>query len=222
MYSGLYISLFHNTDGGPGCSSSTGLLFELGPCLIAANGTKTVYNPYSWNEVSNMIFLDQPVNVGYSYTEGSQVLNTPDAAVDVYAFLQLFLKSFPEYSKQDFNIAGESYGGHYIPNFASYIHQQKTKVEQGDKDLTIFAKEEHQPINLKSLLIGNGLTDPYLQFASVPEYACDSKHAFLDDASCTSMKNKVPTCQRLESYCYDNPSRFTCMSISLSPFEYLS
>lgn len=198
-------------DGGPGCSSTTGLLFELGPCLISANGTKTVYNPYSWNEVSNMIFLDQPVNVGFSYTEGKQVLTTPDAAVDVYAFLQLFMKSFPEYSTQDFNIAGESYGGHYIPNFASYIHERKVKVENGDKSLTINAKESHLPINLKSLLIGNGLTEPFTQFASVPEYACrPSEHAFLDESSCTSMRTKVPTCQRLQSYCYDSPSRFTC------------
>jgi cathepsin A (carboxypeptidase C) len=158
-----------------------------------------------------MIFLDQPVNVGYSYTEGSQVLTTPEAAVDVYAFLQLFMKSFPDWSKQEFNIAGESYGGHYIPNFASYIHEQKTKVEQGVAELTTLAKEEHAPINLKSILIGNGLTDPYTQFASVPEYACaPSKYAFVDESSCTSIKNKVPTCQRLQSYCYDSPSRFSC------------
>lgn len=163
-----------------------------------------------------MIFLDQPVNVGYSYTEGKQVLTTPEAAVDVYAFLQLFMKSFPEYSTQDFNIAGESYGGHYIPNFASYIHERKVKVEAGDKALTTQAKESHLPINLKSLLIGNGLTEPYTQFASVPEYACaPSEHAFLDESSCTSMRNKVPTCQRLQSYCYDSPSRFTCELVLL-------
>lgn len=164
-----------------------------------------------------MIFLDQPVNVGFSYTEGKQVLTTPDAAVDVYAFLQLFMKSFPEYSTQDFNIAGESYGGHYIPNFASYIHERKVKVENGDKSLTVQAKESHLPINLKSILIGNGLTEPYTQFASVPEYACaPSEHAFLDESSCTSMRTKVPTCQRLQSYCYDSPSRFTCRFFQIS------
>lgn len=174
------------TDGGPGCSSSTGLLFELGPCLIAANGTKTVYNPYSWNEVSNMIFLDQPVAVGYSYTEGPNVVTTPDAAKDVYAFLQLFMKSFPEYSNLDFNIAGESYGGTYIPQFAGYIHDQAQKVRDGNKALTTMAKESHAEINLKSVLIGNGLTDPYYQFASIPEYACDSEHAFLEESQCTT------------------------------------
>lgn len=65
-----------------------------------------------------MIFLDQPVQVGYSYTEGPAVVTTADASKDVYAFLQLFMKSFPEYSALEFNIAGESYAGHYIPKSA--------------------------------------------------------------------------------------------------------
>ena len=29
------------------------------------------------------------------------------------------------------------------------------------------------------------------------------------------MRNKVSTCQRLETYCYDNPSRFTCVPAAL-------
>ena len=66
--------------------------------MIAAEGEKTVFNPYSWNKVSNMLFLDQPVQVGYSYTEGPAVVTTADSAKDFYAFLQLFMKSYPEYS----------------------------------------------------------------------------------------------------------------------------
>ena len=108
--------------GGPGCSSSTGLLFELGPCRIAANGTGTELNANSWNNHANMIFLDQPIQVGYSYSsDGDQVNNTPDAAVDVYAFLQLFYayvadapsradrrSKFPHYKSVPFHIAAES------------------------------------------------------------------------------------------------------------------
>ena len=63
--------------GGPGCSSALGLFMELGPCLVPErNGTRaegppinaTVWNPYSWNSVASTIFLDQPVDVGYSYS----------------------------------------------------------------------------------------------------------------------------------------------------------
>ena len=72
-------------NGGPGCSSSTGLFFELGPSSI--NKTlHPVYNPYSWNSNASVIFLDQPVGVGYSYTGGDEVKNTLTAAKDVYVF----------------------------------------------------------------------------------------------------------------------------------------
>lgn len=93
-------------NGGPGCSSSTGLLFELGPCSISDNGKNTTFNPYSWNTHSNIVFLDQPVNVGYSYGEGS-VNNSPVAGKDVYAFIELFINRFSEYSEKPFHLAAE-------------------------------------------------------------------------------------------------------------------
>lgn len=71
-------------NGGPGCSSFTGLLFENGPCTIADQGKNTTYNPYSWTESANVIFIDSPVNVGYSY--GSKSVNSsPQTAEDLYA-----------------------------------------------------------------------------------------------------------------------------------------
>lgn len=48
---------------GPGCSSSMGLLMELGPCNIDMNNISpngTTWNPYSWNNEANIFFLDQP------------------------------------------------------------------------------------------------------------------------------------------------------------------
>ena len=81
-------------NGGPGCSSSLGLLFELGPSFIDVRG-KPVYNPYSWNLNASVIFLDQPVGVGYSYTGGDDVLDTPSAARDFYVFMELFFQKFP-------------------------------------------------------------------------------------------------------------------------------
>lgn len=115
----------------------TGLFMELGPASINSQ-IKPDYNKFSWNSNSSVIFLDQPVNVGYSYSD-TATKSTAAAAEDVYAFLTLFFEKFPQYGKQDFHIAGESYAGHYIPTFAAKI------LEHEDRN-----------INLKSILIGNG------------------------------------------------------------------
>ncbi|KAF9046676.1 serine carboxypeptidase-domain-containing protein [Panaeolus papilionaceus] len=42
-------------SGGSGCSSTFGLLFELGPCGISNEGKSTSLNPYSWNEHADII-----------------------------------------------------------------------------------------------------------------------------------------------------------------------
>lgn len=41
---------------------------ELGPCNVTED-LQTQLNPYAWNEVSNMLFLSQPIGVGFSYAE---------------------------------------------------------------------------------------------------------------------------------------------------------
>ncbi|KAJ3501772.1 hypothetical protein NLJ89_g9190 [Agrocybe chaxingu] len=195
-------------NGGPGCSSTTGLLFELGPCNIADNGRNVTHNPYSWNSEANIIFLDQPVDVGYSYAEdGTAVSSSPVAGKDVYAFLELFLNRYPKYSKAPFHIAAESYGGTYAPNFASIIYKQNQEL--------LAAPNPHlKHINLASVILANGLTDPYIQMASVPDYACEGPYPVYDDPEgpqCQALRTKVPTCQRLVKSCYNFNSRFTCM-----------
>ncbi|MCJ1352136.1 MAG: hypothetical protein MMC33_002120 [Icmadophila ericetorum] len=185
-------------NGGPGCSSLTGLFLELGPSTVDEN-IKLVYNPYSWNANASVIFLDQPVNVGFSYSGGS-VSDTVAAGKDVYALLTLFFKQFPQYAHQDFHIAGESYAGHYIPIFTAEILSHKKRN-----------------INLKSVLIGNGLTDAINQYPSYRPMACGEGGwpAVLDESECQAMDNALPRCLSLIDGCYQSESVWSCVPASI-------
>jgi len=44
-----------------------GLLQENGPCFVAEDSRSTYLNPWSWNNEVNMLYLDQPTQVGLSY-----------------------------------------------------------------------------------------------------------------------------------------------------------
>lgn len=198
-------------NGGPGCSSSTGLLFELGPCRVTDEGRSTKNNPHSWNNKANLLFLDQPVDVGYSYSENDEVNNTPAAAEDVWAFLQLFFTKFPEYSKLPFTASGESYAGTYLPNIASTIYKKNQKLAVTQYSNPALAPKH---INLDTVMIGNGLSAPQYQFPSVPEYACGAKnkYALFDPKSdtCSQLDKQAATCKSLIDSCQKYNSRLTC------------
>ncbi len=44
-----------------------GLLEENGPCFVGPDSKSTYLNPWSWNNEVNMLYLDQPNQVGFSY-----------------------------------------------------------------------------------------------------------------------------------------------------------
>jgi cathepsin A (carboxypeptidase C) len=174
-------------------------------------------NPHSWNEHANMIFLDQPVEAGFSYADGglpSTPMSAAKAAVDVYAFLQLFFERFPELGHKPFHIAGEvfalhtmrthlltrdqSWGGHFVPQIASLIFNKN--------------KATNNKIDLASIMIGNGMTDPLRQFPPLAEYMCEGPYALLESGSkeCTALYEKSVRCERMIQACYDYQNALVC------------
>lgn len=136
------------TNGGPGCSSLSGGLFsEFGPFFPDIDGSLALTpNIYTWTQMANVIFIEQPAGVGFSWSANTSDYTTGDAqaAMDVYVFLQNFLKLYPKYINRPIFLTGESYGGHYVPMFARVI------VEQN------LLKMPH--INLAGFAVGNAWT----------------------------------------------------------------
>lgn len=91
-----------------------GYFSELGPFRVSQYDHTTLErNPYSWCNFANIIFLDQPVGVGYSYSASGTAATIDDATAAALnlEFLHGFVEKFPEYQGRDFYIMGESYGG---------------------------------------------------------------------------------------------------------------
>ncbi|WVZ08854.1 hypothetical protein V8G54_022200 [Vigna mungo] len=132
-------------NGGPGCSSLDGFVYEHGPFNFEAAKSKenlpTLHiNPYSWSKVSNIIYLDSPAGVGLSYSKNTSKYVTGDlqTASDTHLFLLKWFQQFPEFQANPFYIAGESYAGVYVPTLAF-------EVAKGN--------------NAKGYIVGNGVTD---------------------------------------------------------------
>eukprot|EP01112_Ceratiomyxa_fruticulosa_P024071 TRINITY_DN954_c0_g1_i5.p1 TRINITY_DN954_c0_g1~~TRINITY_DN954_c0_g1_i5.p1 ORF type:complete len:445 (+),score=63.00 TRINITY_DN954_c0_g1_i5:186-1520(+) len=149
--------------GGPGCSSLLGLFFETGPYKVNEDLSLSI-NPYSWNSNANIIFLDQPAGTGFSYVDNSSqyLHNETQVANDIYSFITQFLTQFPQYQNLPFFISGESYGGHWVPSIAN-----KIVAANGVK--------ANMRINLKGLSIGNGWTNPKIQYGTYATFAYENK-----------------------------------------------
>ena len=94
-------------NGGPGCSSEDGALMEIGPYRVKAgsNGPSLEYNPGSWDEFANVMFVDNPVGTGFSFVDtDSFVHELPEMANQFVQFLEKWFALFPEYEHDDVSL----------------------------------------------------------------------------------------------------------------------
>ncbi|KAG9450968.1 hypothetical protein H6P81_010933 [Aristolochia fimbriata] len=137
-------------NGGPGCSSlGAGAMMELGPFRVNSDGKSLHLNNYAWNHAANIIFLESPAGVGFSYSNTTSDYNLSGdkrTAMDTYTFLINWLERFPQYKTRDFYVTGESYAGHYVPQLAELILHNNEITNQ-----TV--------INLRGIAMGNAWID---------------------------------------------------------------
>ena len=121
-----------------------------------------------------MLYIDQPIGVGFSYGTDS-VTSTVTAAPYVWKLLQAFYAQFPQYENRNFGIFTESYGGHYGPEFADYFEQQNAGITSHNVT--------GQNIKLVALGINNGWFDPTLQEKAYVDFSYNNTYKRLISAS---------------------------------------
>ncbi len=88
-----------------------GALSELGPIRLSRNGSLSL-NPYAWNQKANVLFLESPAGVGFSYkADGHYDQNDSSTAQLNFDALHSFYKKFPHFAENEFYVTGESYAG---------------------------------------------------------------------------------------------------------------
>ncbi len=113
-------------NGGPGASSIMGMLQEQGPLIIDASGS-LMKNPHAWTNLGNLLVVESPAGVGYSYCAaqraGTGACHNTDvsSAKALHAALRDFFQKFSELQAAPFFITGESYAGVYCPTLAAEI-----------------------------------------------------------------------------------------------------
>ncbi|XP_026487655.2 venom serine carboxypeptidase-like [Vanessa tameamea] len=132
-------------QGGPGATSLVGLFSEMGPFEYIDDQLKL--RETSWCKDFSMVFIDNPVGTGFSFTD------TPDGystnmdmySENLYRAVKQLVVVYPELGPSPLFVAGESYAGRYVPGLAD-------KILEG-------TKTSDNSINLKGIIMGNPVID---------------------------------------------------------------
>ncbi|KAF1794023.1 Alpha/Beta hydrolase fold [Phytophthora cactorum] len=184
-------------NGGPGASSMTGLLTEMGPYRLTKE-RKLIPHEHSWTNIGHMLFFDQPVGTGYSSEEGAEQL---------YRGLQGFFRRHPEYKHNPLYVCGESYAGKYAPSVSHYIHVKNSGPPDNDDVV----------INLTGVAIGNGDMWPVLQTRSVPDFAIAL--GLIDSQQYEDANAQISVCEELHRQGRDVDAFQVCQAVTQKIYE---
>ena len=119
-------------NGGPGASSTFANFLLNGPLEITHNSSSpSDYDVHlkaegSWTDISNMVFVDQPVGTGFSW--GVPLLtNEEESSQEFLNFMDLLYLKYPEFEGRDLYLTGESYGGKYLPRYSYELLMENQK-----------------------------------------------------------------------------------------------
>lgn len=123
-------------NGGPGCSSLEGLFQENGPVLWQYGTRKPVPNPWTWVNLTNVLWVEQPVGTGFS--QGVPDVKTEaEVAQEFMGFFKNFVDTFDLQNRKVY-ITGESYAGMYVPHIASAMLDTNDTTYFGVEGIMIY------------------------------------------------------------------------------------
>ncbi|KAL6878235.1 hypothetical protein ACP4OV_012405 [Aristida adscensionis] len=166
-------------QGGPGSSGiGAGNFMEVGPLDVNLQPRNS-----TWLHKADLIFVDNPVGVGYSYVEDDSLLVTTDwqAAADMMAVLKALVEEVPTLQNNPLFLVAESYGGKYAATLGLSIARA---IIAGEID-----------IKLGGIALGDSFISP-LDFTL--SYAPLLRHiSRLDDAGANEVNKKAQTVKEL-------------------------
>ncbi|CCF34407.1 carboxypeptidase Y [Colletotrichum higginsianum] len=191
-------------NGGPGASSLLGAFHEIGPCSVTEDGEKTVRSESSWTEFANMLFIDQPIGVGFSDPQDPSLWskNLQESAIDLDKFLDVFLgEYFPSLQKRPIHFAGESFGGKYCPVYADLMRRRFDSV------VLVNALVDYSDVSL-------GVYDHFC--AAEPT---DARRRGLNASTCEEMERGYSACEKFGRLCTATYDSDVCLTALLNCVE---
>ncbi|KAK6019217.1 serine carboxypeptidase, partial [Ostertagia ostertagi] len=161
-------------NGGPGCSSLDGLLNEMGPYVANFDGRSLRSNPYSWNKMASVVYIESPAGVGYSYsTDGNITTNDDQTSLENYVAVKQFFtvaEDFPSIPTPRHFHHGRVLRWSYVPTLTA-------RIVDGQKDF---------PINLKGMALGNGYVNEKMNIDTSIRYAYG--HGIIDEKTWNTLE----------------------------------
>lgn len=182
-----------------------GLFTEMGPCSVTKDSSDTVPNPHSWNNNASVLFIDQPAGTGFSsVTKGAPYPSTDEeAAVDLaFFFNTFFAQIFPDRAKLPLHIAGESYGGHYVPTFVDHVLADR-------------ARNSRDAYNgdISSIILINAIFDMTAPAVGAWELLCSNfRGQIFNETVCDKISAAMPECEQLGRDCRRTNDGYICLA----------
>jgi len=182
-------------EGGPGCSCQQSLFLEHGPYRLLPNSSDYISSPYSWNNIADVLYTDQPLGTGLSNCSDISRIptNADEMAADFYGFFMNFLDTHSEYRSRVTTVyfAGHSFAGHFIPAIVKLLIEKKFSYKIG------------------GILLGNPFTNPHALAWSYPNFAYTNELI-------TSMRY---TASRVARYLYEFFDNLNMKEVALMFFK---